>query len=236
MMTDEQRERYSRQLLLPELGEEGQERLLSSRVLVVGAGGLGSPVAMYLAAAGIGTLGIADGDAVNLSNLQRQIIHSTHDIGRLKVESAAEKLKRMNPEIKLHGYPEYITDRNAAALVADYDFVIEASDNPESRYRINDVCVSLGKPFCMGGVNRFSGQVMTCRAGSRNYRDVFPDKPSPLSLEKATPILSPVVGILGSVMAAEAIKCLAGIGELLVNRLLVFDALAMDFRVFALNR
>lgn len=209
-----------------------QERLSGSRVLVVGAGGLGSPVAMYLAAAGVGTLAIADGDRVSLSNLQRQILHGTDDLGRLKVESARDTLGAMNPEVKLVCIPEFLTDGSAAGLVPDFDFVVEATDNSASRYRINDACMKAGVAFCIGGVSHFSGQAMTCIPGvSASYRDLFPEEPETYA-DGPLPVLGPAVGILGSVMACEAIKYLSGLGGLLTDRLFTFDALTMEFDTY----
>lgn len=229
MLSEEQRERYGRQMLLEDFD---QERISGSRVLVVGAGGLGSPVTMYLAAAGVGTLAIADGDTVSLSNLQRQILHGTDDLGRLKVESARDTLEAMNPEVKLICIPEFLTDGSASRLVPDFDFVVEATDNSASRYRINDVCLQAGVPFCIGGVSHFSGQAMTCLPGiSASYRDLFPEEPE-TSADSPLPVLGPAVGILGSIMACEAIKYLSGLDGLLTNRLLVFNALSMEFNTF----
>lgn len=226
MLSGEQKERYSRHLLL-----EGfdQERLRAARVLVIGTGGLGSPVCLYLAAAGVGTLGIADGDVVSLSNLQRQLLHASPDLGRLKTDSASEKLRALNPEVKIVCHPEFVTDESADALVADYDFVVEATDNFASRYRINDACMRAGKPFCIGGVSHFSGQLISCIPGvSASYRDLFPEEPE-ASADGPLPVLGPAVGILGSIMACEVIKYLCGMGDLLTDRLLVFNALTMEF-------
>lgn len=220
------------------MGEEGQERLLRSRVLIVGAGGLGSPCAMYLTAAGVGTIAIADGDEVSLSNLQRQVIHHTGDVGKLKVVSAGEKMRSINPETKVIEISHFITDEEVDALVKDFDFVIEATDNFASRYRINDACVRQGKPFCIGGVSHYSGQLMTVVPGSMSYRDLFPEEDSPEFPEKLEnppspqvplPVLGPSVGILGTIMATECIKVLTGVGEPLTNQLLTFDALTMNF-------
>lgn len=229
MLTEDQKERYCRHLLL-----EGfdQDRISGARVLVIGAGGLGSPVCLYLAAAGVGTLGIADGDVVSLSNLQRQLLHATPDLGRLKTGSAAEKIAALNPSVKTVCIPEFVTDGAADALVADYDFVVEATDNFASRYRINDACMRASKPFCIGGVSHFSGQMMTCVPGvSASYRDLFPEEPA-AATDGPLPVLGPAVGILGSIMACEVIKYLCGLGELLTNRILTFDALTMEFNEY----
>lgn len=224
--------RYSRHLLLDGFGEEGQARLSRARVLIIGAGGLGSPVALYLAAAGVGTLAIADGDEVSLSNLQRQVIHSTDDLGRAKVESAAEKMRRINPDVQVLPIAHFITDAEVDALVRNYDFIIEATDNFASRYRIADACAREGKPYCIGGVSHYAGQLMTCLPGTATYRDLFPDMPE--QAEQPLPVLGPAVGILGSMMATEVIKYLVGIDSLLTNRLLTFDALTMEFTTFHL--
>ncbi len=201
-------------------------------MLIVGAGGLGSPCAMYLTAAGVGTIAIADGDEVSLSNLQRQVIHHTGDVGKLKVVSAGEKMRSINPETKVIEISHFITDEEVDALVKDFDFVIEATDNFASRYRINDACVRQGKPFCIGGVSHYSGQLMTVVPGSMSYRDLFPIDSNTDETEKPAgplPVLGPAVGILGTIMATECVKVLAGVGEPLTNQLLTFDALTMNF-------
>ena len=235
-MTNEQEQRYSRHLLLEDFGKDGQEKLLKSKVLIIGAGGLGSPCALYLAAAGVGTIGIADGDVVTLSNLQRQVIHTTADIDRKKVDSAADKMRAMNPDITVVTYPDYINDEDIDALVDQYDFVIEATDNYASRYRVNDACVRRNKPFCIGGVSHYSGQIMTHMPGSATYRDVFPEEPQQATegAQSPLPVLGPVVGMLGTIMATEAVKALAQTGEVLADRLLTFDAKTMQFNTFNL--
>lgn len=222
-LTEQQTERYTRQMMLDGFGEEGQKRLLASKVLVVGAGGLGSPVLIYLAAAGVGTLGVVDADVVSLSNLQRQVLHTTADLERAKVTSAEEKLKALNPDVKIITYGCFLTAENAEEIIRDYDFIIDCTDNFTVKYLINDTCVRLGKPFSMGGVTGYTGQVMTHVPGSASYRDVFPEQPQASS--KA--ILSTVPGMLGTVQATECIKYLAGVGELLTNAFLTFDALSM---------
>lgn len=232
MLTEEQKERYCRHILLDGFD---QDRISRAKVLVIGTGGLGSPVALYLAAAGVGTLGIADGDVVSLSNLQRQLLHSTPDLGRPKTDSAAEKLRALNPEVKIVCHPGFVTDDNIDALVSSYNFVVDATDNFASRYRVNDACLRAGKPFCIGGVSHFSGQVMTCIPGESScYRDIFPDEPDASAGSTPLPVLGPAVGILGSVMACEVIKYLCGLGSLLTGRLLTFDTLTMSFETFDL--
>lgn len=225
--------RYCRNILIPEIGEAGQERLLKSRVLVVGAGGLGSPALYYLACAGIGTIGIIDADRVDLSNLQRQILHTTESIGRLKVESAMESLRRINPDIRVEGYPAAFTHANGHSLVRSHDFVIEATDNFESKFLINDTCLSEGVPFCHAGLVGMYGQVMTVVPGKGPcFRCVFRDIPHsgevPATSEAG--VLGAVAGVLGSIQATEAVKFLAGCGDLLIGRLITFDALKMRFR------
>ena len=231
-MTDQQKDRYSRHILLEGFGEAGQERLLKAKVLIVGAGGLGSPCALYLAAAGVGTIGIADADVVSLSNLQRQVIHTSKDEGRLKAESAAEKMQAINTEVKVEIYPYYINEEKAKEIFAQYDFIVECTDSFESKYLINDVCVELGKPFCIAGIVKYSGQMMTHVPGSATYRDIFPDAPSPEEVQKAATVgvLGSAVGTMGTLQAAEVIKYLTGIGQLLTNRMLLFDALTMSFQ------
>jgi len=222
-LTQQQTERFNRQMMLDGFGEEGQKRLLASKVLVVGAGGLGSPVLIYLAAAGVGTLGIVDADVVSLSNLHRQVLHTTADLERAKVTSAEEKLKTLNPDVKINAYSCFLTAENAEEIIRDYDFIIDCTDNFTVKYLINDTCVRLGKPFSMGGVTGYTGQVMTHVPGTASYRDIFPEQPQASS--KA--ILSTVPGMLGTVQATECIKYLAGVGELLTNAFLTFDALSM---------
>ncbi|NTV53376.1 MAG: HesA/MoeB/ThiF family protein [Candidatus Firestonebacteria bacterium] len=232
-LTQEQRTRYSRNLLLPEVGDQGQAKLLASKVLVIGAGGLGSPVALYLAAAGVGTLGIADSDVVDLTNLQRQVIHGTPDLGKPKTESAQRKINLLNPGVRVVTYPTRFRAENALAMAADYDFVVDATDNFAAKFLINDACVLAGKPFSHGGVLGFEGQTMTVRPGvSACYRCVFRDLPPagvvPTSAQVG--ILGAVAGILGTLMATEAIKFLLGEGSLLTDRLLILHAKTMQFR------
>lgn len=226
-------ERYSRHFSLPEIGEEGQLRLKNGKVLVVGAGGLGSPVLLYLAAAGVGEIGIIDGDCVDYSNLQRQVIHTTSDIGRHKAISAKEKLQRLNPNIVVTAYPQYLTKENADELLPHYDFVIDATDNLSSKYLINDLCVAANKPFNHGAISRFAGHTMTVLPGTACYRCLIADAKQP-NTTPAGP-LGCVPGILGSIQANEAIKYLTGIGSLLTNRLLTFDALSNTFQTITLQ-
>jgi len=232
-LTPNQRERFNRTILLEGIGEAGQERLLASRVLIIGAGGLGSAAALYLAAAGAGTLGIADGDKVELSNLQRQILHETADIGSPKVASAERRLSALNPQIHVVKHGIRIDETTAAAVIADYDFVIDATDNLGSKFLINDACVRCGVPFSHAGVLAFLGQAMTVVPGqSACYRCVFPEPP-PASSQPRTShqgILGSIAGILGAIQATECIKYLCGIKGLLTDRLFVCDGKSMECR------
>ena len=239
-LTQEQIERYSRQIMIPDIGGKGQIRLRQGRVLVIGAGGLGCPAAFYLAAAGIGTLGIMDGDQVELSNLQRQILHATSDLGRAKVESATEKLTRLNPEVDVRAYPVRLTVENAAEIFAAYDFIVDGSDNFETKFLVNDVAVTLGKPFSHAGIVRFQGQTMTVVPGkSACYRCVFQEPPVPgeiLNCQQAG-ILGAIAGTIGSIQATEAIKYVAGLEEdLLLDRILTYDAKSVTFRTIEVQR
>lgn len=238
-LTNEAQRRYSRHILLPEVGMTGQQRLLESRVLLVGAGGLGSPAALYLAAAGVGTIGIIDDDVVDESNLQRQVIHTTGRIGTPKVESARETIVALNPGVDVVMHRERLTKANALALFAGYDLVVDGADNFPTRYLVNDACVILGKPNVHGGVARFDGQVSVFAADEGPcYRCLFRDPPPPgttLNCAEAG-VLGVVPGVIGAIQATEAIKLLLGIGEPLVGRLLVWDALEMSFRELKLRR
>jgi molybdopterin/thiamine biosynthesis adenylyltransferase len=230
--TDEQAERYSRHILLREVGVEGQERIRDGRVLVVGAGGLGAPVALYLAAAGVGQIGIVDGDVVELSNLQRQIIHFTPDVGKPKTRSAREKLRRLNPEARVVTYRTFLAPGNAREIIEGYDFVVEGTDNFPAKYLVNDTCVAAARPFSTGGILHFTGQTLTHVPGAACYRCLFPAPPPPDAAPSCSRggVLGAVAGMLGTIQAAEALKYLTGAGELLVNRLLLFDARTMEFR------
>lgn len=225
--------RYERHLLLKQVGVAGQKRLLRSKVLIIGAGGLGAPAAMYLAAAGVGMIGLVDDDCVELSNLQRQIVHTTSNIGRKKVESAKEMLTEINPDIHIETYDTRATPENIMSLIAPYDFVIDCVDNFETKFLINDACVIGKKPFCHGGVLRFEGQLMTYVPGEGPcYRCVFEEIPEPGTVPQCreTGILGVMPGIIGSLQALEALKYLLKTGSLLTGRMLVFDGLAMKFR------
>lgn len=231
MLTSEQKQRYNRHLILDGIGPEGQEKLLNARVLIVGAGGLGSPVALYLAAAGIGTLGIADGDVVSVSNLQRQIIHRTADVNRPKVISAMERIHDLNPSIEVVCYDSFLTESTLLDIVKQYDFVVDGTDNFSIKYLINDACVLADKPFCMGGIHQFRGQLMTHIPGSACYRCLFPEPPAIDEVKTCSMVgvLGSIAGICGTLQATEVIKYFTGAGDLLTNCLLTFDALTMQF-------
>ena len=239
MLTTEQEDRYARHLMLEGVGEEGQKRLLASRVLVIGAGGLGSPVALYLAAAGVGTIGIADGDRVELSNLQRQILHTTARIGIPKAESARTTLEALNPDVRINTYPFRVTAETLPGLVAEYDFVIDATDNFPTKFLINDACVLAGRPFSHGGILRYDGQLMTVLPGeSACYRCLFPEPPTEdvaLACSRAG-VLGVLPGVIGTLQATEALKYLLGCGSLLTGRLLTYKSATLAFREIPLNR
>jgi molybdopterin/thiamine biosynthesis adenylyltransferase len=237
--SDEQLERYSRQILLPEVGVEGQARIMQGRVLVIGAGGLGSPAALYLAAAGVGTLGLVDGDCVDLSNLQRQILHTTPAVGQPKVESAARALRALNPEVVVRTYQTTVRAANVLDLLADYDFVVDGTDNFAAKFLINDACVKAGKPFSHAGILRFDGQTMTVLPGqSACYRCAFREPPPPDLTPSCSQagILGPVAGLLGTIQACEALKLLAGVPGLLTDALLTVNARTMEFRRVRVRR
>jgi len=237
--TTDQLHRYSRHILLREVGVEGQLKLNRARVLVVGAGGLGSPVAMYLAAAGVGTIGIVDNDTVDLSNLQRQIVHATPDVGRHKVDSAVDTLQALNPEIRVEPYKVRLCADNVMPIIREYDFVVDGTDNFPAKFLVNDACVLAGIPFSHGGVLRFEGQAMTVLPGqSACYRCIFrrPPPPDAVSSCAEAGILGAIAGILGTIQAAEALKFITGTGRLLTDTLLCFNALTMDFRKVSLQR
>lgn len=230
-LTSEQKRRYNRHLILDGFGKEGQLGLLNAKVLVVGAGGLGSPIIMYLAAAGVGTIGIVDGDTVSITNLQRQVIHGTSDIGRPKVDSAFEHAKDINPDVNIIKHELYLTEDNALELIRPYDYVLEGSDNFSTKYLINDACIMLDKPFCIGGINRYSGQMMTHTHGTACYRCLFPEPPEKEDVETCSMVgvLGSIAGMLGTIQATEAVKYLAGVGEPMTNAILTFDALTMEW-------
>ena len=236
--SDAQIDRYARHLVLPEIGEEGQARLLQSRVLVIGAGGLGSPLLLYLAAAGVGTLGVVDDDTVDLSNLQRQVLHDSSNIGLDKVESARLRLAEINPEVKLIAHRERVGSANIARLIADYDLVADGSDNFPTRYVINDACYLGGKTLVSAAIMRFDGQLSVFKAHQRKsedsdpcYRCIFGAQPPAMKDSCAdVGVLGALAGTLGALQATEVIKELLGIGESMSGRLLLYDALGTTFR------
>lgn len=237
--TNEQLERYSRHIILKEIGVKGQKKLLNAKVLIIGAGGLGAPAALYLAAAGVGTIGIADADVVDLSNLQRQVIHATADIGKPKVESAKESMLAINPDITVNTYQEFIYSGNIAQIIADYDFILDGTDNFPAKFLINDACVLAGKPFCHAGIIRFSGQLMTYVPGQGPcYRCVFKNPPPKDAVPtcKQAGVIGAMAGVIGCLQTMEAVKYITGAGELLTGRLLTYDALKMNFRTVKVPR
>jgi molybdopterin/thiamine biosynthesis adenylyltransferase len=241
-MTEMQIRRYARHIVLPEIGGIGQSKLIASRVLVLGAGGLGAPLLQYLAAAGIGTLGVVDDDTVDLSNLQRQVIHRTNDIGASKVLSAQRALSDINPEVTVQAHPERLTARNVERLVADYDIVADGSDNFATRYLLNDTCFRLRKPLVAAAILRFDGQISTYKAwhgaGHPCLRCVFPEAPS----EDAVPscaqagVLGALAGTLGAMQATEVVKEILGVGRSLSGRLLTYDALDGSWEEMAITK
>jgi molybdopterin/thiamine biosynthesis adenylyltransferase/rhodanese-related sulfurtransferase len=238
-LSSEESLRYARHLILDGVGPEGQRRLKGSRVLVVGAGGLGSPVAMYLAAAGVGTLGIADFDVVDVTNLQRQVIHGTSDIGRPKLDSARDRIAEINPHVVVEPIADRLTSANALEIVRAYDVVIDGTDNFPTRYLLNDACVLAGKPNVYGSILRWEGQVSVFWAERGPcYRCLFAEPPPPGMVPNCAEggVLGMLPGIVGSIQAGEALKLLLGAGEPLIGRLLLFDALAMKFREMRLRR
>ena len=237
--TEERLERYSRHIILKEIGIKGQERLYKSKVLIIGAGGLGAPVGLYLAAAGVGTLGIVDADKVDLSNLQRQVIHHTPDVGTLKVESAAAKMRAINPDISVQTHHAFVTAENVGQLIARYDFVIDGTDNFAAKFLINDACVLAGIPYSHGGILRFNGQTMTVLPRkSACYRCVFVKPPPTGAVPTCSQagVLGAIAGMLGTIQATEALKFITGAGKLLTDALLTFEALEMNFRKVKVKR
>src|SRR5213596_2062042 len=239
-LSTEELQRYSRHLIMPEVTADGQRRLKAACVLCIGAGGLGSPAALYLAAAGVGTIGIVDFDAVDLSNLQRQILHGTKDVGRGKLESAQDRLRDINPKIDIELHQCRFSSENAAEIVSKYDVVVDGSDNFATRYLSNDVCVFANKPNVYGSVFRFEGQitVFAPHLGGPCYRCLFPEPPPPESVPNCAQagVLGVLPGIIGMLQAIETLKLILGIGDSLVGRLLHFDALKVKFRELNLRR
>ncbi len=238
--SSDERARYSRHLIMPEVTLAGQKRLKAARVLCIGAGGLGSPTALYLAAAGVGTLGLVDADVVDLSNLQRQLLHGTDDVGRPKLDSARDRISEANPHVDVQLYPTRFTSENAMDIIADYDVVIDGSDNFPTRYLSSDACVFARKPNIYGSVFRFDGQatVFAPHLGGPCYRCLFPEPPPAGAVPNCAEagVLGVLPGVLGMMQAIEAIKLILGLGDSLLGRLLHFDALKMKFREFKLRR
>lgn len=240
-LTNEQLERYSRHIILEKIGGKGQKKILSAKVLIIGTGGLGAPAAMYLAAAGVGTIGLVDYDTVDLSNLQRQIIHSTQDVGKEKILSGRETINSLNPDVKVFTYDAQVTSENISDIIRDqdYDFIIDGTDNFPAKFLINDACVLLKKPFSHAGIIRFQGQTMTYVPGkSPCYRCVFPKMPpkDAVSTCRQAGVLGVMGGVIGTLQATEALKYILEIGELLTGYLLTYDALTMTFRKIKINK
>lgn len=225
-LSDAEKQRYRRNILVPDIGDAGQVKLKQSSVLIIGVGGLGSPVAMYLAAAGVGRIGLMDGDCVNISNLQRQIVHFTNDIGQSKVFSARKKMIEINPEITVEVYNDFLSEKNAENVISQYDFIVDATDSRTAKFLINDVCVKLHKPYSHGAILVNKGQTMTVLPDTACFRCLFDDIPDDYGEQGQFGV---VPGVIGIIQATEAIKYIVGMGELLINRLLVYDASAMNF-------
>ncbi len=238
-LSTEEVQRYARHLSLPQIGREGQEKLKAARVLLIGVGGLGSPAGLYLAAAGVGTIGLVDHDVVEFSNLQRQVLHGTSSVGRSKLASARDRLRDINPNVRLVEHDARLTSANALDIVADYDVVVDGSDNFPTRYLVNDACVLLGKPDVYGSIFRFEGQAAVFWAAKGPcYRCLYRDPPPPELVPSCEQggVLGVLPGIVGALQAAEAIKLVTLAGEPLIGRLLLFDALAMRFRTLTLDK
>ncbi len=234
LLTGEQMERYSRHTLLQEVGVEGQRKLLDSRILIVGAGGLGSPAGLYLAAAGVGTIGFVDGDRVERSNLQRQILHDEAGLGQLKTDSAKERIEKLNPDVRVKTHPVILSSENAFSILEGYDVVVNGCDNFPTRYLLNDACVMLGKPLVDAAILRFEGQATVFYPGKGCYRCLFPSPPPPGSVPSCAEagIIGALAGQMGTLQAMQAIKLILGIGENLINKLYIYDALVDDHYTF----
>jgi adenylyltransferase/sulfurtransferase len=238
-LTNADVQRYSRHLILPEVGPDGQRRLKAGRVLCIGAGGLGSPAALYLAAAGVGTIGLVDFDAVDMSNLQRQILHGTPDVGRSKLASAKDRLNALNPTVTVESFETALTSKNALDIFKDYDIVLDGTDNFATRYLVNDACVILGKPNAYGSIFRFEGQASVfATKGGPCYRCLYPEPPPPGLVPSCAEggVLGVLPGVIGTIQATESIKLLLGAGDTLIGRLLLYDAWGMRFRELKLRR
>src|SRR3954449_11638218 len=238
-LSNEEVLRYSRHLILPDVGIDGQRKLKAGRILLIGAGGLGSPLALYLAAAGVGTLGLVDFDVVDVSNLQRQVLHGTKDIGRPKLESARERIHDVNPHVQVELYETRLTSANALDIIRDYDVVIDGTDNFATRYLTNDACVLLGKPNVYGSIFRFEGQASVFYPGKGPcYRCLYPEPPPPGEVPSCAEggVLGVLPGLIGCIQATEAVKLIMGQGSPLVGRLVLYDALQMTFQEFKVRR
>jgi len=237
-LTPEQVNRYSRHIIMPQVGSSGQRKLMESKVLIVGAGGLGSPSAVYLALAGVGTVGLVDFDSVDLSNLQRQILHQNSDVGRPKVISAKETIRSYNPDVNVTVHETRLTSENAFEIISNYDMVVNGADNFASRYLINDACYLLNKPLIDGSILIFDGQATVYIPGNGCYRCLFPSPPPPGAVPSCAEagVLGALTGLVGSIQAVETLKLLLNIGESLSSRLLLIDGLSMDFRTVKIRR
>lgn len=236
-LSKEEALRYSRNILLDGIGADGQMRLLGASVLIVGSGALGSVVAMYLAGSGIGRIGVADFDTVDISNLQRQLSFTMSDVGHPKAGALAGRIRMMNPDIEVVPHNGFIDRDNVAGLISGYDYIVEGSDNPDTKYMVTDICGSHRKPYVLGGVAQMRGQVMSCTPGSTTYREIFPEGAAPGGYMPCSigGVLGPLPGIIGSVMAAEIIKMVVGTGQPLYDRLFTIDASSMSTAVFSLK-
>ncbi len=237
-LTPDQVKRYSRHIIMPQIGSRGQRKLMGSKVLIVGAGGLGGPVSIYLALAGVGTIGIVDFDVVDLSNLQRQVLHTTETVGMSKVASAIQTLNRYNPDVNVVSHEFPITSENAMELIAQYDIIVNGADNFATRYLVNDAAYLNTKPLVDGSILIFDGQVTTYEPGKGCYRCLFPEPPPPGMVPNCAEagVLGALTGTIGSIQATEVVKVILGIGEPLIGRLLLVDALGMEFRVVRTRR
>ena len=237
-LTPDQVKRYSRHIIMPQVGSSGQRKLLQSRILIVGAGGLGSPAAIYLALAGVGTIGIVDFDVVDVSNLQRQVLHHHNDVGRPKVVSAVETIKEYNPDTNVNLHETWLTSENAMEIISQYDVVVNGADNFPSRYLVNDACYLSNKPLVDGSILIFDGQATVFIPGQGCYRCLFPSPPPPGMVPNCAEagVLGALTGLVGSIQAVETLKLLLGIGDSLASRLLLIDALSMEFRQVRIPR
>ncbi|MEO6341500.1 MAG: molybdopterin-synthase adenylyltransferase MoeB [Caulobacteraceae bacterium] len=229
-------ERYARHLVLREIGGPGQQRLKAARMLMVGAGGLGAPAALYLAAAGVGVIGLVDPDVIAVSNLQRQVLYATEDVGELKVDRAADRLQALNPHVQVEAHAVTVTAENALDVISGYDMVLDGTDNFPVRFAVSDACVAAGKPLVSGAIGRWTGQIGVFAPGGPCYRCLVPETPPDAETCSAVGVVGALAGVIGSMMALEAIKLATGAGEPLKGRLLIYDALAAETRTVGLAR